>query len=82
MIPAAAALEVDWVDLAAVRFDAQPIDPAQVEFYTDALAGHDGHLAPPILNADMTVRDGRHRLLAHLAAGRTRARVLIVKAPD
>jgi hypothetical protein len=78
MIPAGAHLVVAWVALDDVRFDDQLIDPKQVRFYAAQLDGHDGHLAPPILNADLSIRDGRHRLLAHRETGRHRARCLIV----
>jgi hypothetical protein len=76
-----ATLEIEWVRLCDVRFDDQTIDPAQVRFYQDILLGTDGHVAPPILNRDYTVRDGRHRLIAHLAAGRRSARCIIVTQP-
>lgn len=69
---------VAWVNLTDVVWDDQPIDEPQVQFYADLLAGHTGHLSLPVLNADLTVRDGRHRLLAHQRVGRTVARVNIV----
>lgn len=72
-----AALEVAWVPLAAVRWDDQPIDPGTVDTYAALMAGG-GHLAPPILNPDYSIRDGHHRLAAHRALARDRARVLIV----
>lgn len=71
-------LEVRWVPLDAIQWDDQPIDPAQVQFYAGMLATRPGHLSPPVLNPDLTVRDGRHRLRGHEVAGRHRARCLIV----
>ena len=82
VISAAARIDVEWIPLEDVRFDRQPIDRAQVDFYTRLLTGNGDHVGPPILNADRTVRDGRHRLLAHRAAGRTHARCLIVHTPE
>lgn len=81
MIAADAPIKVAWVNLDQIRMDDQVIDGHQVQFYTSMLQGHDGHLAPPILNADMTVRDGRHRILGHQAAGRTHVRCLIIDRP-
>jgi hypothetical protein len=75
-------LEVQWVDLGQIRFDNQEISQKQVDYYTGMLRGHDWHLSPPVLNADYTVRDGRHRLLAHIAAGRTAARCIIVTTKE
>jgi hypothetical protein len=72
-------MEVAWVAMHRIKWDTQPIDGDQVRFYVEQLAGHDGHLAPPILNEDYTIRDGRHRLIAHNVLGRTFARCLIVR---
>lgn len=81
MISADAAIIVTWVDLNSIVWDDQPIDWAQVEFYASQLAGNQDHLSLPTLNADMTVRDGRHRLKAHQLVGRTHARVNVVTDP-
>lgn len=78
MIPANARMVVEWVPLSEIRFDDQNIDWNQVGFYADQLKGHNDHLAPPILNRDMTIRDGRHRLIAHRAVGRQSARCIVV----
>lgn len=79
MIPPHARLTVEWVPLDAIIFDDQPIDPAQVTFWATLYQGTDSHCAPPILNDDLTIRDGRHRLLAHRATGRPAARCLVVR---
>jgi hypothetical protein len=80
MIPADAHLVVQWVSLDDIRFDDQDIDHRKVAYYATLLEadGGEAHLAPPILNANLTIRDGRHRLLSHRIAGRHRARCLIV----
>lgn len=79
MIPATAHLVIEWVSLDSIRFDDQKISPTKLAFYTAQFQGdHEDHLAPPILNANLTIRNGRHRLLAHKAVGRHRARCLIV----
>lgn len=76
-IPDHALMTVTWIDPATVKHDSQPIDPEQVEFWKDLYERGLGQYAPPMLNADLTVRDGRHRLLAlqHLSM---MARVIIV----
>jgi hypothetical protein len=79
MIPADAHLVVTWVSLDDIRWDDQDIDHTKVAYYAAMLQGEtEDHLAPPILNPDLTIRDGRHRLLSHRIAGRHRARCLIV----
>lgn len=79
MIPASAHLVVQWISLDDIKWDDQDIDHSKVSYYATMLEGQgDDHLAPPILNANLTIRDGRHRLLAHRIAGRQRARCLVV----
>jgi hypothetical protein len=78
VIDAADTLTIEWVTLEDILWDDQPLDPAQVDFYAGMLTGHDGHLSPPVLNADFTIRDGHHRLAAHERAGRSSARCVIV----
>jgi hypothetical protein len=76
-----ATLTVKWVPTSRIRLDDQLIDAGKVDYYRELMADG-GHLAPPILNPDYTVRDGRHRVLAHRYLGRTHVRVLIVTEKD
>lgn len=79
MIPVEAELTVAWIDPETAVFDGQWIDWAHVEFWKDMYRNEEyGQYAPPILNEDMTIRDGRHRLKALISLG-YKARVLIVK---
>ena len=48
MVRATDTLTVEWVDLDAIRWDDQPIDEQQVEFYAHMFAGNDDHLTPPM----------------------------------
>lgn len=77
-IPSNAMVKLGWVDPAEVVHDDQPIDVEQVYFWRLQYGKGEGQYAPPILNHDMTIRDGRHRLIAMSRCGITAARVLIV----
>lgn len=81
-IPDSALAEIEWIDPAEAKHDDQPIDITQVRFWIIQYQKGEGQFAPPILNHDMTIRDGRHRLLAMEFSGITAARVIIVKELD
>lgn len=81
-IPDSALAEIEWIDPADAKHDDQPIDFTQVDFWVRQYKKGKGQYAPPILNHDMTIRDGRHRLLAMENCGITMARVIIVKEQD
>ena len=80
-IPDTADIEVAWVPTNSIRLDDQSIDYGTVYRYRELMADG-GHLAPPVINADHTIRDGRHRVLAHKMLMRDRVRVLIVTERD
>lgn len=81
-IPNSALVELGWIDPADAKHDDQPIDFKQVDFWIEQYQKGEGQYAPPILNYDMTIRDGRHRLLAMENCGITDARVIVVKEMD
>lgn len=80
-------LTVEWLSINEVVFgDAQPCDPECVAMYARLLTGAaGGHVSPPTVSPlpdrpDLYgLRDGKHRFLGHLIAGRDRVRCVVAR---